>query len=186
MIEFKECVHDHYMRSVVVYILILAAIAAISLPIIIFYVVLGGFLFGTLAGALYSVIGATVGATLSFLVFRYILGDMVQKKYGESLGGFKQKMKEHGISYILILHYLTVVPFFIINTFAALSPITLFQFILTTIAGCLPLFLVYAFAGKGLGSIQSVGDIFSAPVIIACVLLSGLAFVPVILKKFKQ
>lgn len=186
MHDFKDCVQDHYCISVLTYIAILIFIAAISLPIIIFYVLLGGFLFGTLPGTLYSVIGTTIGATLSFLVFRYVLADMLKKKYSDLFDQFRASMKDHGIFYILILHYLTIVPFFIINTFAALAPISLIQFILITILGCGPLFLVYSFAGRELGNIQATKDIFSPPVIIACALLICLAFLPIIIKKLRK
>lgn len=186
MLAFKQQVDRHYVCSAILYTLILAIMAAISLPIIIFYVLLGGFLFGTIMGTILSVIGAVTGSIVSFLIFRYALKSLLQKKYREHLHGFNEKMKEHGISYILILHYLSVVPFFIINTLAALAPISLLQFIMITIGGCLPLFFVYSFAGRELATIQSTNDIFSPEVIIACSLLILLALLPIIIKKFKK
>lgn len=186
MVCFKQYVEQNYIISALTYTSILVVMAAVSVPVIVFYVLLGGFLFGTIAGALYSVIGATLGATISFLIFRYALHDTLKKKYAHGLASFHEKMKDHGTSYILVLHYLSVVPFFVINSFAALSPITLKQFIGITIMGCLPLFFVYAFAGRELGTIHSTKDIFSPEVIAACALLIGLALLPIVIKKLRN
>lgn len=184
--NFKQMVDAHYIMAALVYVLIVTLTAAASIPIIIPIILVGGYLFSTLPGTLFSTIGTTTGSVISFLLFRYALGATIQRNYGPQLAAFTEKMNSYGPSYLLVLHYLTVVPFFIINTFAALTPITLTRFIAITILGSLPINLVYSFAGRELGTISSTRDIFSAPVIIACALLILLACMPIILKRFKS
>lgn len=183
--HFKQQVDAHYITSAVIFIALVTLTAAASIPIIIPIVLVGGYLFNTIPGALLATAGTTLGSVISFLLFRYALGATIQRNYGDRLAVFNEKMNSYGPSYLLVLHYLTVVPFFIINTFAALTPITLTRFVLITLLGSLPINLVYSFAGRELGSISSTRDIFSPAVIAACLLLILLACMPIILKKFK-
>ena len=106
--------------------------------------------------------------------------------YGNRIVTFKKQMDVHGVNYILMLHFVTVVPYFVINTLAALSDISLVTFVWATIVGSIPIISVYAFAGRQLSYIQSVGDIFSPPIILAFVLLIVLACMPIILKRLKN
>lgn len=185
-IALKNTVHEHYVQSVFTYIALVVAIAASSLPLVIIIVLAGGFLFGTFLGALYATIGATLGGVIAFVVFRYLLSAFVQEHYTQQLRTFNDKIHRYGYTYIIILHYLTVIPLFIINMFAALTPISLSHFIVLTLLGSAPLYLVYAFAGRELATIRCAQDIFSVPVILACMLLIVMALIPMLIKRYQR
>ena len=78
-------VNEHYVLSVLLYILSYTLVVALSLPVAALFTLLGGSLFGALWGALYAVIGASTGATLSFLMVRYLFGEQLQQRYKERL-----------------------------------------------------------------------------------------------------
>ncbi len=179
-------VSRYYFLSVVLYILFFTAMIACSLPVTGPLTLLGGFLFGSLRGALFAITGATMGVAIAFLLFRRGLSSAVHTKHAKRLETFKSKMKEHGVSYLLLLHFLTVVPYAVINMLAALAGISLWVVVWTTVVGFIPTSFIYAFAGSQFMTITSMGDIFSPNIIIAFVLLALLAFLPILIKRLKK
>lgn len=181
--QLETFVKNHYVKSVIVYIVIYLIITGCSIPSAAVLILSGGFLFGVIAGTLYVNVGATIGATFAFLSARYLIGDWVQKKYVDKLKKFNREIKENGYSYLLMMRFTPLLPFVLVNFFAGMTKIPLWTFIWTTSVGILPASLLYTFAGKQISSIHSTKDILSLKIIIALLLLTLFSFVPVIVKK---
>jgi len=120
------------------------------------------------------------------LLFRTALKNTLEKKYASQLVTFRKGLDEYGSYYLLILHFMFIVPFVVINILAALAGVSLWQFVWTTAVGFLPCAFVYSFAGKRLFSITSVHDVFSWNIIIAILLLLIITMLPIILKRYKK
>ncbi len=185
-VYFKQLVEQNYSLAVLLYLGIFISTVAFSLPTSIVLSLLGGYIFGTWFGALYSTISVTVGASIAYLSYRLFFSDMLHQMYAERAKKFEQTMKESGVSYLLMLHFSTVVPYFVINAVAALSRVPFFTVMWTVAVGFLPQAFVYAFAGKELAEIKQVSDIFSTEVTIAFILLILLACIPILLKKYQK
>ena len=95
-------------------------------------------------------------------------------------------MRKYGANYLLMVHYASVIPFFFINTLAAISDVGWWTFLWTTVIGFIPLAIIYSFAGRELGSIKSVQDIMSPTIIGVFILLLLLAFLPIVIKHYKD
>lgn len=182
----KGSVASHYVESVLVFILVFVSLILVTLPIVGPMTMLGGYLFGVAPGFLYSLIASTIGSLVSFLIIRYLLASILRHRYKESLAPFSEKMKTHGYNYLLMLQLLSVVPFVVTNTLAALTDVSLFTIFWTTIVGSIPVLLIYAFAGKQLGTIGSAQDILSPQIMLVLVLLACIALIPLFLKKTKK
>jgi len=174
-----------YPQSVLIYILSMAAIVALSLPLVIPIVIASGYLFGLFLGAFYSVIATVIGALVPFLLVRYVGGNYIKKKYSNRFEKFNARIHRYGANYVLLLHYLAVVPFFIINTFAALTSMSLATFVRLTILGSFPVYLIYTFAGHELSEVNSLSDMLSWPVVISLFLLLLLAIIPIVIQRLK-
>ncbi len=185
-VRLLQAVENNYFLSVAGYIVLYIAVVAFSIPGATVLTLSGGFLFGALLGTLYVNAGATTGATLAFLFCRYAAGDWIQEKYLDKLITFNRELSENGYRYLLALRLIPLFPFFLINAGAGLTKIPLRTFVWTTSLGILPGSFVYAFAGKQLGSIESMGDIFSTEILIAFSLLALLVLVPVVVKYSKR
>jgi uncharacterized membrane protein YdjX (TVP38/TMEM64 family) len=181
---FKDMVTQNYWFSALIYVGIYTAAMAASLPVVAPFTLLGGFLFGML-GAFLALFSAVLGSIIYVMIFRHFLYDSMHEQFKDQLAQFKQNITVHGKSYVLILHYLAVVPFFMINTLAALADFSMWDVLWTTVVGNTPLFLLLAYEGRELAHIQSVRDIFSPHFIIALGLLVLLAFMPIIVKRFR-
>ena len=168
-----------------IFVLIYIAAVALSIPGATILTLTAGFLFGFI-GVIYVNIGASAGAVLAFLAARYLIGDWVQRRYGEKLASFNKEIAENGYNYLLTLRFIPLFPFFLINIFAGLTRVPLTVFAWTTMVGILPGSFVYIYTGRQLGIIDKPGDILSWQIILAFVLLGLLVLSPVVIKKFMK
>lgn len=175
-------VETQYAWSAFVYISVFTLGVAFFLPVAMVLTLAGGFLFGFPWGILYANIGGTLGSIVSFLMVRYLLGEGLQERYASRLVGFNKAMHEQGSLYLLFIHFIFVIPFFMINTLAGLTRVSLWTFIWTTSLGILPGQFVYTFTGQQLSDINSVQDVFSGGVLVALCLLAFLGMVPMFIK----
>ena len=131
-------------------------------------------------------VSATLVAAVSFLVARYLLGDILQARFGEKLKGFNREVKENGMSYFLTVRLIPAFPFFLVNIFAGITKISFWRFVFTTSIGIIPGSFVFAYAGENLSKVSNVSYVFSQEILFALFLLGGLSIIPVIYKKLKK
>lgn len=182
-IGFKAFTQRHCIISVLLYITVVAACGAFALPIFAPAAIVAGYLFGVVMGTFYAVVALTSGAALSFLIARYLSSNLLQERYGARLSHFKQRVNEHGSIYLIMLQLLAVIPYVVINSLAALAQVPFFTFVWTSAVGTLPMIIVYALAGKQLGTLSSVSDIVSFKMIAVLVILALLSLLPMLIKK---
>ena len=139
----------------------------------------------SVAGTLYVNVAATAGATLAFLAARYLLQDWVERKFGDRLEPIQQGFARNAFSYLMTLRLIPAFPFFLVNLVSGLTRINVGTYIAATAIGILPGSFVYAYAGRQLGTINSLGEIASPPVLLAFTLLGLLALFPIIYRKLK-
>lgn len=190
--ENRDLLRSHveasYALSVIAFIVAVVSTAFI-IPGAIAITLAGGFLFGVLMGTAYFLAGAILGATLAFISARYVLGNWIQHRYGVHLRTFNREMSRHGHNYLITFRVVPVMPFFLVNYLAGMTRMPLGRFIWTTAVGILPGSVVYTFAGRELGSIESPDDIVSPRLMLALVLLAAFALLPVfnrLLKKARE
>ena len=166
------------------FVLIYVAVVGLSLPGAVILTLAGGFLFGAVWGTLFVNLGATTGATLAFLASRYLLRDWVERKFGKWLGPVQQGFATNAFSYLMTLRLIPLFPFFAVNLISGLTRVNVGTYVAATALGIIPGSFVYSYAGRQLGTINSLKDIASPGVIGAFVLLGLLALLPSLYKKW--
>ncbi len=179
-------VRDHFILAPLLYMLGFVLIVAATLPIALFATLMGGFLFGFWWGLLLTLVSSTVGATLSFWGIRYLFGGALQERYHSRLVDFNQNIEQYGSFYLLGLHFVGILPFFVINTLAALAGVSTFTFVWTTTVGILPIFSLFTYMGQKLYEINSLKDILSPQITIAFIVLGLFCLAPVIWGKLSK
>jgi uncharacterized membrane protein YdjX (TVP38/TMEM64 family) len=177
---------SHYEIAAAVFILAYILQTAFSLPGGAILTLTGGFLFGSLMGTLFVNVGATAGATLAFLAARYLLHDWVERKFGDRLGTIQEGFANNAFNYLMTLRLIPAFPFFLVNLVSGLTRVNLGTYVLATSIGIIPGSFVFAFAGRQLGTINSLSEIASPPVLLAFTLLGLLALMPVAYQKWKK
>ena len=181
LLSFTE---THSAVAAALFVLVYVAVTGLSLPGAVILTLAGGFLFGAVWGTLFVNLGATTGATLAFLASRYVLHDWVERKFGKWLGPVQQGFAQNAFSYLMTLRLIPLFPFFVVNLVSGLTRMNIGMYVAATALGIIPGSFVYAYAGRQLGTINSLKDIASPGVIGAFVLLGLLALVPSLYKKW--
>ena len=173
----------NFVAAVAIFIGTYILVAGLSLPGAVILTLAGGFVFGAGLATLFINIGATTGATLAFLTARYVLRDAVEQRFGARLGPFQEGFAKNAFNYLLTLRLIPLFPFFMVNLVSGLTRVNVGTYMLATAIGIIPGSFVYAYAGRQLGTINSLKEIASPNVIGAFVLLGLLALVPVVYKR---
>ncbi len=174
----------NFTAAVAIFIATYCVVTGLSLPGAAILTLAGGFLFGSVLGTVFVNIGATIGATLAFLASRYLLRDWVEQKFGDRLGPIQEGFSKNAFSYLMTLRLIPLFPFFLVNMVSGLTRVSLATYVAATAIGIIPGSFVYAYAGRQLGTIDSLADIASANVLLAFTLLGLLALAPVLYRKF--
>ena len=182
LLEFTD---TNYVTAVLLYIGVYILQTAFSLPGGAILTLAGGFLFGSVLGTVYVNVGATIGATCAFLGARYLLRDWVETKFGSKLEPIQAGFSKNAFSYLMTLRLIPAFPFFLVNLVSGLTRVSLGTYMLATAIGIIPGSFVYAYAGRQLGTINTLKDIASPNVLMAFTLLGLLALLPVAYQKFK-
>jgi uncharacterized membrane protein YdjX (TVP38/TMEM64 family) len=183
LLAFTE---EHYVPAVALFILIYVLQTSFSLPGATIMTLAGGFLFGSLWGPLYVNIGATTGATLAFLAARYLFHQWVERKFGDRLGPIQDGFAKNAFSYLLTLRLIPFFPFFLVNLLSGLTRVKVSTYVVATAIGIIPGSVVYAFAGRQLGTINTLSELVSPRLLLAFSLLGLLMLVPILYRKFTQ
>lgn len=173
----------NYTLAVALFIVAYCFVVGLSLPGGTIMTLAGGFLFGSVWATLYVNVGATVGATLAFLVARYLLRDWVERKFGSRLGAIQDGFTKNAFSYLVTLRLIPLFPFFLVNMVSGLTRVSVGTYVAATSLGIIPGSFVFAYAGRQLGTINSLKEIVSPNVLLAFTLLGLLALVPILYKK---
>lgn len=180
LLEFTEA---HYGAAVGLFIVVYCVAVGFSIPIGTVLTVVGGFLFGAGFATLFVNVGATTGATLAFLSARYLLRDWVEQKFGKWLEPLQQGFAKNAFNYLMTLRLIPLFPFFVVNLVSGLTRVSVGTYVAATALGIIPGSFVYAYAGRQLGTINSLREIASPPVLGAFILLGVLALAPIMYKK---
>ena len=176
---------SNYAVAVVLFIVGYAVVTGASLPGAVILTLAGGFLFGSVLGTFYVNVGATTGATLAFLAARYLLRDWVESRFGNRLGAIQEGFRKNAFSYLMTLRLIPLFPFFLVNLVSGLSRVSVSTYIAATALGIIPGSFVYTYAGRQLGTLNSLSEIASPRVLVAFTLLGLLAMVPVVYRKLR-
>ncbi len=164
-------INNHYYYSVLVFIASYALACALAMPGSTFFLIACGLLFGVYPGIIFANIGATIGATFLFLTSRYIIGDWVQRTYGQRLERYNNEIERYGAFYLLVVRFIALLPFFSVNVLTGLTLLPVRSFIWATVVGMIPVSIVFAYAGTQLALVDSVESFFTPPILIAFAIL---------------
>lgn len=169
-------------------------IVAFSLPGAAVASVTGGFLFGLALATVFNVTAATLGAMVIFLAARWGLGGVLTARMDSAEGTlrrFRDGLREHEISVLLLMRLVPAVPFFVANLLPALVGVRFVTFVWTTLVGIIPGALVFTWIGVGLGEVFDRGEkpdlsLLWEPHVIGPILgLCALAALPIALKALR-
>lgn len=148
--ELAAAVDAHFLRSLLIFVLVYTAMVALSIPGALFLTLASGFLFGPLIGGTAAVVSATTGATLLYAFARSSVGGLVRDKMRGRCPEF-----DCGDSFfaLLFLRLVPLAPFWLVNIVPCVINMPVRTFALATTIGILPATFTFATIGAGLDSV---------------------------------
>ena len=159
------------------------AITAASLPGAAVLTLGGGAVFGLAWGMVLVSFASSIGATLAFLAARIVLGDWVQRRFGDELARVNEGFDRNGAFYLFSLRMTPLFPFFVVNLVMGLTRMRVLPYYLVSQAGMLAGTFVFVFAGTQIAQVSRVEDILSPGLIVALTLLGVF---PILAKKLME
>jgi uncharacterized membrane protein YdjX (TVP38/TMEM64 family) len=168
---------------------IYVAVTGFSLPGATGLTLVYGWYFGFGRGLVLISFASTIGATIAFLISRYLLRDMVQRKFGYKLESLNEQLEKEGAFYLFTLRLIPAFPFFMINLVMGLTPLKASTYYWVSQLGMLPGTAVYVYAGSRVPNLstlaeQGAGAVFSPSQLTQLLIAFGLLGVfPLAVKK---
>ncbi len=172
------------------FILAYAGLIAVSVPAGALMTLTGGFLFGPWFGTLYCITGATLGAVIAFLAARAGLAGLAARA-GVWARRIETGFRDNGLLYLLVLRLIPLFPFWLVNLAAGAAGLRLPIFVLGTFFGIIPVTLILASLGNGLGMLVEEGRspdlaiLFQPSVLLPLIGLAVLALLPIVYKRWR-
>ena len=185
-------VSEHAVLAALVFMAVYATAVIFSLPTGAILTITGGFAFGQILGTLYAVTSATIGATCLFLIAQTSFGDFLRSKAGPPIKSMQKKFQSNELNYLLMLRWIPIFPFFMVNVVPAFLGVSLRSYIIGTFFGIIPGSFLYVTIGAGVGSIFDQGksmelkNLLAEEIIAALIGLLVLVSMPVFYRKVKN
>lgn len=153
----RAFVADNYILSLLLLIVIFAALTASVVPGVVFITVTAGYLFGPWVGGVATALAATIGALGVYAAGRTALGEGFRRKAREADAGLMKRICD-GVDrdafwYVLVARLVVSVPFHLINVAAGLVAAPIRPYALATFLGLLPAHTIYCWIGSGLNEV---------------------------------
>jgi uncharacterized membrane protein YdjX (TVP38/TMEM64 family) len=190
--QLEAGVRLHPVLSLLAYIGIYTLAVALSLPVPMVMTLTGGFLFGPWIGGLASAISCTLGAGVVFLVCRTAAGDVLRRRAGPTIAKIEDDVLRDAFSYIVVLRLLPVMPMWLVNLALGFIEAPFRTYMIATFIGILPVSVVYAWLGAGLGKLFAHGgrielsQALSPGVLAALGGLVVLSLVPILVRRMRR
>ncbi|KAL6909424.1 hypothetical protein ACP4OV_001705 [Aristida adscensionis] len=156
------------------------------IPGTIFMSLLAGALFGVIKGGILVVFTATAGASSCYFVSKLIGRPLVCWLWPEKLRYFQSeiaKRKEKLLNYMLFLRITPTLPNTFINMASPIVDIPFHIFFAATLVGLIPASYITVKAGRALGDLRSVRELYDFKTLVVLFLIGSVAVVPTILKR---
>lgn len=183
MMQLEAAVHAAFWPTWWVFVGVFVLAALVALPVGALWSMAGGLLFGTFLGGLAGWLSTSIAAWLSFLLMRWWLGRSARSKMSDPrLERLAHRLDHHSIELLMVLRIVPLLPFYLINVAAAMSPMPARRYLLASVIGLAPSTFLYAMVGHSLGSWVEAkaawdqGDVLSSSLIGVLGALAVLAF----------
>ncbi|KAM3294609.1 hypothetical protein ACQJBY_037475 [Aegilops geniculata] len=178
--------NEHQANFVLGYCSIYIFMQTFMIPGTIFMSLLAGALFGVIKGGVLVVFTATAGASSCYFLSKLIGRPLVCWLWPERLRYFQSeiaKRKDKLLNYMLFLRITPTLPNTFINMASPIVDIPFHIFFAATLIGLIPASYITVKAGRALGDLRSVRELYDFKTLVVLFLIGSVAVVPTILKR---
>ena len=169
-------VFDNYLLALISYFIFCLLFFFLSLPGGIIVTLSSGFFFGFYIGFLINIISITIGSLFFIILSKYFFVNYFNNyllKYTDKLNKI---IKKSSYEYLILIRLIFGIPLFVQNLFISTLEISKFKFILSSLIGFTPYFLIFSYVGDKISNLIEIksfsfADIFSIEIIVILIIL---------------
>ena len=164
--DIMALTENNFFIALLLYFFFIFFYSVFSLPGLVIFVALSGYLFGIYYSYIISIIAITLGSLFFFLfskfIFKYFFLNFYQK-YSQNIDKY---ISQSNIEYIIIFRLIPGTPLMLQNLILSILNISILKFFFATLIGFTPIIFMTVFIGNKIRDIQfikqlSIGDILS-------------------------
>ena len=168
---------DNYFISILFFFLFLLCYSIFSLPGLIIFTSISGYLFGIYYGFIISILSVTLGSLAFFFLSKIFFKYFFIEYYEKYTQNINQYISHSTLEYLIIFRLIIGPPLMLQNLILSFLEISNFRFILSTFIGLLPTVLFSTLIGNKLNNLASVNAITAKNIFTLDLLLILLSFI---------
>ena len=169
-------IFDNYISALILYFSFCLLFFFLSLPGGLIITLSSGFFFGFYIGFLINIISITLGSLFFIILSKYFFSDFLNNyllKYTDKLNKI---IKKSSYEYLILIRLIFGVPLIVQNLFLSTLEISKFKFIVSSVIGFTPYFLIFSYVGSEVSNLLeiksfSIKNIFSIEILIIIIIL---------------
>ena len=168
---------DNYISALILYFSFCVLFFFLSLPGGLIITLSSGFFFGFYIGFLINIISITLGSLFFIILSKYFFSNFLNNyllKYTDKLNKI---IKKSSYEYLILIRLIFGIPLIVQNLFISTLEISKFKFIVSSLIGFTPYFLIFSYVGDSISNLLeikffSIKNIFSIEIIFILVILA--------------
>ena len=179
--------------SLLLYVAGYAVLTGACLPVAMVLSLTGGAIFGVWIASPAVLLGATGGALMTYAAARSAFAPLLRARAERDprLQDLVQGFERNAFTYVLLLRFVPMAPFAMVNVAAGLAAAPLRAYALATLVGGVPTSLLYTSLGAGLGaalqSREALNRALYSPALLGpLAALTGLSLLPLLLRRRRR
>ena len=167
---------NNYLLALISYFIFCLLFFFLSLPGGIIVTLSSGFFFGFYIGFLINIISITIGSLFFIILSKYYFLNYFNNYLLKYIDKLNKVIKKSSYEYLILIRLIFGIPLFIQNLFISTLEISKFKFIVSSLIGFTPYFLVFSYVGDKISNLLeiksfSIKNIFSIEIIIILIIL---------------
>ena len=152
---------DNYFISILFFFFFLLCYSVFSLPGLLIFTAMSGYLFGIYHSFIISILSVTFGSLAFFILSKIFFKYFFIKYYEKYAQNINKFISHSSIEYLIIFRLVPGLPLMVQNIILSLLDISKFKFLLATFIGFTPMILTSVIIGNKIKNIQLIKEISS-------------------------
>ena len=150
---------DNYLISILLFFFFLFCYATFSLPGLLIFIAMSGYLFGIYYGFIISILSLTFGSLIFFILSKIFFKYFFSKYYEKYAQNINKYISDSTLEYLIIFRLVPALPLMLQNMILSLLDISIFKFLLAAFIGFTPILLTAVIIGNKIKNIQLIKGI---------------------------
>ncbi len=170
-------IEENYTLALMIYFLFCISFFFLSLPGGLIVTLSSGFFFGFYIGFLINIISITIGSLFFTILSKYYFINYFNKYLSKYTDKLNKIIKKSSYEYLILIRLIFGIPLIVQNLFISTLEISKLKFIISSIIGFTPYFLIFSYAGDRISNLLeikyfSIKNFFSIEIILVLIIFA--------------